>query len=1111
MKPIGNLFSNRHRCWLTRLLILTPLFLIGAGQCWGQGYGSLTGTVSDSSGAVIPSAAVTAVQAQTGTTTALKSNETGGFVFPSLPPAEYTVSVTAAGFQTYTRSNIALEANQSVTLKITMQLGAANQVINVAADAPQVDTTTGTLSEVIDTARVNDLPLNGRNAAQLTTLVTGVVVAPANGTDQGQTKTFPVAVVISANGSRENQNNYLLDGGNNVDEYTIVNAPFPFPDALQEFSVQTSNYTAQYGENAGAVVNIVTKSGGSQFHGDLFEYLRNGYFNARNYFATAVDPLKRNQFGGTIGGPVILPAFHSKNTFFFFGYQKTIVHSRANGKTAYVPTIANRNGDFSALLNANDPANPLGKVQVIYDPQTGLPFPNNKIDQSRFDPAVVSFEQHLPAVSGNGLVQYALPVSQNFNEFVARLDKKIGSADQFFARYYYNDFDNAGSLDPANLLTYADGSNIRYQTALLGDTHSFTPNLLDNVIVNYTREVSVRGPLSTALSVGDFGVNIYQPAAKAIQTLAATGFFSIGDNPRGTFERNNYTLHDDLFWVKGRHSLSFGGDAELTRSDVTSDFNEPGLFTFNANTTGYALASLQLGYLYQFNQGSGQFQNVRNHFFGFYGQDSWKLSDRLTFNFGLRYEPFYPWSEARHRIEQFSPSAYAAGRKSVVYPNAPAGLLFPGDAGVPEQGVHPVYSNLMPRLGFAADLLGNGLTVIRGGAGMFFNTRLPAMFNQTMATLTPYSVTVTLTNPQGTFSNPYAGTTNPFPQPSPAPSNVVFPSPVQAQTYDPSGNFAVPVTYDWNLTGEQQLARNLLARLAYVGSHSSHIVADLELNPARYIPGSTLTTNQRRVYSGFSNISDANMGANSNYNALQATLEERIAHGLRLTVNYTWSKAMDTVPIAGLGNTADVVPQSSYVYPWYFPNFKSLDIGPSDFDRRHVLSASYVYTLPKLADGSMLWRGILNGWETAGLVAAESGDPVTVTAGSDVSQTNILQDRAQTTGQNPYGTGACKVNSTCKNWFNPQAFALPAIGSFGNVQKSAYRGPKYVEWDASILRNFQIAHEREIQFRAEYFDLLNHPNFADPNSAVAGAGFGSITSTGNYQPRIAQFSLKAIF
>src|SRR5664280_779416 len=406
MKPPLISFLRRTMCILC---VLTMALLVFSTQSMAQGYGSIVGTVADPSGAVVPGASVTATQTETGRKTVVTSGQNGAYVFPSLSPANYILTVESKGFQTSVQTGLVLQANQSLTVRIRLELGEASQTVQVSTELPQVDTTSGTLSQVIDEARVVDLPLNGRNAASLVTLVAGVVDATneGNGANQGNGKTFPAAVVTSANGTLSNQSNYLLNDGNNVDEMTNVNGPFPFPDALQEFSVQTSNYNAEFGQSAGAVVNIVTKSGGKKFHGDVFEFLRNGYFNAKPYFATVADNIHRHQFGGTIGGPVIIPHISTgERTQFFFGYQHTIYHANSNSTTTTVPTLAEEGrapgisyADFGNLCNtaSGNSFNGSGLCvnssgvavpsQQVVNPFTNVAYPLNRIPASDFDPA----------------------------------------------------------------------------------------------------------------------------------------------------------------------------------------------------------------------------------------------------------------------------------------------------------------------------------------------------------------------------------------------------------------------------------------------------------------------------------------------------------------------------------------------------------------------------------------------------------------------------------------------------------------------------------------------------------------------------------------------------
>ena len=1098
------------RRWCPLLSLLALLSIVPA--CFGQGRAALSGKVVDSTGALITSATVTVTESKTGESLVVTSNSAGEYVFPSLAASVYSLSVTAPGFSSYKQVGIILQADQSVTADVAMQAGAESQTVTVSATSSQVDTTTGTLSNVIGQKSVEDLPLNGRNAAQLAQETPGVILGPNDNADQGTQKTFPTATTISVNGSRSSDTNYMFDGGNNMDEYFDVNQPFPFPDALQEFSIQTSNYSAEYGTNAGGVVNIVSKSGGDKFHGDLFEFVRNGMFNGANYFSGSVDPLKRNQFGGTFGGPVEIPhLFKSNHTFFFVGYQKTILHDLVGGVSSFLPTQANLTGDFSALLSATNPNNPLGKAVQLVNPYTNMNYTGDMINPLTFNSAALAILKDLPSVTGNGLFYYQNPLIQNLNEILVRGDHDLGGKDHIAAHFYRDSFAQAGVFNPNNLLTYADQSTIPVLSALVSETHTFSQNVLNVMVLNYSREVSTRGPVAGVPNIASFGVNIPQPAANALAGLTVTGFFGFGTSALATFARNNYTLSDDLHWVRGRHSLAFGTHIELAKVDINSYFNNSGTFSFNSNNTNYAAASFLLGYLRTFVQGSGQYLGDRDQFIGLYAQDSWRATPKLNFTYGVRYEPFKPWTEIHHYITQFNPAAFAAGRVSTVYPLAPAGLLFPGDTGVPEQGVNPNYKNIVGRVGFAYDVRGDGSLSVRGGGGLFYETRQPAIQNSQASTISPFSTSVSLTQPVGNLSNPYQGITDPFIGPPQPAATYVFPTPVQVYTYDASGNFQVPLIYSYNLTVEQRISKDSTLRLAYVGSHGSHLFESNELNPSTYIPGSNLPTNSRRRYPGYSSIGSISMGGNSAYNSLQATISRHVTSGLTVVGNYTWSKSMDTLPL----NTANTQ-GGPYAIPIYFANYKRLDIGPSDFDRTNVFSGYYLWAFPELKSGNKVVRAILNDWRTTGIIQAQSGQPLTILAGSDISSTGIGADRAVWNGQRPYGSGACTVAyAHCKSYLIPSDFSLPTAGNFGNVVKGTFRGPKYFDWDAGLFRSFKIEGSAAFEFRAEYFNIINRDNLGNPTTTVSSGGFGAITSspTGEspISPRVAQFSAKLVF
>jgi hypothetical protein len=1098
------------------------LFSVSASA---QGYGRISGMVTDASGAAISGAHVTATQTSTGLNAATTTAGDGTYVFPSMRPAQYDITVSGSGFGNYEQRGITVQADAAVTVNVVLKVGQQSESVTVNADASQVDTTTATLSQVVPQDLINDLPLNGRNAASLTTLVSGVVVAPNAQADQGLTKTFPVVVAVTANGSRVGQTNYMLDGGNNLDEYTNVNAPFPFPDALQEFSVQTSNYSAAYGQNAGGVVNIITKGGTNRYHGDVFEYVRNAIFNAPNWFnpTKAVDPLKRNQFGGTIGGPFRLPGVQTPHSYFFAGYQRTVLRNNALTNTAAVlPTPAQLNGTFNVKNQAGCLKNPF--TGALYPCTAVGSSPGvSTIDPTTYDSPSVKLLKYLPQGDpSSGTFFFNKPTRQNLDEVVGRFDQDLGANDRLTARYYYDRFHNGGVLDLTDLLTYSDQATITYQNFLISESHVFSNRVLNNFVANYQRDAAARGPLPGGISVSDLGVNMWQPAFKQINQIQASGFFTIGDNPAANFHRFNYNLADDLHWVHNSHNLAFGFHTEWSHVDINNQFRQPGFFTFDATNSGNAIANFLLGYMTNFQQASGQFFNNRGHYYGVYGADTWKVNRKLTLTYGLRWEPFVPWNEVKNRMGEFSPAGFAAGTHSSVYPNAPAGLLFVGDSGVNRYGIRHVYHDFMPRIGFAWDIFGDGKTSLRGGAGSFYDTRLSSVFNNIYSNGSPFVTTVNVTLPAAAnsgakFSNPYAGMNNPFPAPQPAPSTTTFPT-QNYLTFDPYHQFDVPVFFSWNLTLERQVTGSALVRLAYVGASGEHLWAPVELNFTSY--NAATNTQSPRLYAPTYTqpITEANYGANSNYNSLQASFEQRLRRGLSVMANYTWSKALDNLPWNA--SVTAIGPSNSYVYPVYVPNFKSLDYGPSDFDHRNVLSLSYVWELPKISGGGAL-RYIVNGWQTNGIFQFRSGDRLTIFSNaSNNSRSDQMRDRAVgVPGVDAYGSTACAgVKTPCKPFLNPVAYSVNPVGTFGNARKGSLSGPQYANWDASLMRHFNFTERWQLEFRAEYFNVLNHPNFGDPSTTAGASTYGRITSTATsngsstqYDPRIGQLSLKLYF
>jgi hypothetical protein len=1161
---------------LVPLSLFILLFSPAIALCQQSGYGAISGTVTDPSGAVVPKAQVTVTATQTGIQNKVTTNEQGLFSVPSLPPGNYSVSIQASGFKTYV-AKFPLLADRAYAIKAQLQLGEATQNVTVEATGAQVNTVSPVLSQVLEQQRIVSLPLNGRNTADLALQVPGVVVANGFAVGQGTTKNAPDTESFSVNGLRPDQVSYNLDGADNQDLLSNTNDPFPFPDATQEFSVQTSNFSAQYGQNSGAIINVVSKSGTNHWHGDGFEFVRNKVFDARNFFATPIkgstdsrSPLKRNQFGGTIGGPI-----KKDKSFIFFGYQHTVIKSTVAGQTAVIPTAANLAGDFSNYLTTG-PANPLGKVVQLVDPVTGANIANNDLTTDPNTPlnsvAVNMTNVLCPNCpqTANGTVSFLPNFGQSSNEFDIRFDQTVRGEDRFTARAYIDRFTALPSYNGKDLLSLqnnfsGDGSIVQTQNYMLSYIWTKSANFVNTSYLSYLRTASNRYqglPGSSQLS--GLGVQIYQlPVAQGgYHDFNANGYFGMGSFTGGAFYRNSVDLRDNASWVHGRHITSFGGDLEYDQSNIRNTDRLNGSWAFDSSDfLGNALANFMTGNLYSFTQTSGNYSDSRQWIPGLYVEDQWQVKPNLTLDGGLRWDPQTPMKETRGRIEQFFPGAYAASAHSSVVPTAPPGLMFIGDSfngtTVPATGENGAYGNFAPRVGFAYNPGGTGKTVIRGGFGAFYYTRLPGLFLNDATIVTPFSNSLSMVGSvPGAFAG--GGLTNPlvnqqqfvanFPERyilATVPKNIVFPAPLTVYGLQPGITWKTPVTYAWNLTVQRQLTPSTLLSLSYVGNAAAHLRQDQNLNPAQYIPGNTafdaLSTDQRRVYSGcsptvvtscgpiFSDIIMNSNSGNSHYNSLQASVTIRpgaglpsVLHNLTMQANYTYSQAMLEVAQTGSSGITDVGSSKGSGMSFYDPRQFAFNRGPAPYNRTHVFTFSYVLPLPSFSGASsLLVRHTLGSWQWSGLLTAESGDSMTLLAGSDRSQTGLGSDRVDVVNSAGHGTAAqanpspCAASvGLCVPFLNTSLFALPAIGQYGNIGPGTITGPGGWNYDMALEKSFIPwgAHENlRFQLRGDFFNVLNHPWFSDPNTSFSnGARFGRITSQLNSE-RVIQLAVKVFF
>jgi hypothetical protein len=1082
---------------MRRISLTVFLLCFVVGTAFAQQAGQINGVVTDSSGGVVPGVTVTATEISTGLASTTVSGTNGRYNFPSLRPTEYVITAEIPGFRTFRRTGVVLLANQNLTVAISLELGELSETVTVAGAAAQVDITTATISEVVDHARIVELPIPGREVARLQMLVAGTVV----GSISNETaKSIPGAVRISANGAGERQNAYRLDGASNTDPYFQENQSFPFPDALQEFSIQTSNYSAVHGGNAGAMVNVVTRSGTNSFHGGAFEYMRDRAFNSKNFFARERDFLKRNQHGGFLGGPI-----RRNQTFFFAGWQRTRITNRAASLVAFAPTAAQRNGDFSSCV----PACP-----QLYDPATGLPFPNNQIPVSMFDPASAALLKILPVPdNAEGRVTIPKNQGQRFNQFIVKVDQQLGANNQLSARYFIDDFNEESQFVPGNILSYRGPSleaDPRSQNLVSAWKRTLSPTLLNEFTFGYNRLFTARRPHPDVPAIQDFGVRLpYLPRMRSISQIEANGFFNIGDNLEARFPRDGFQFSNKTSWIKGRHSMQFGAEIEYLRPEIYNDYRRAGHFVFDGRLTrargaaegGHALADFLLGRLRSLDHGTGEYKNYRALRQSYYFNDELKATERVTLSLGMRYEPDSPWHDLVGRFQYFTIEAYEQGIRSK-YVNAPPGLLYRGDPGVPEDGTLPDLNNVSARLGFAWDVTGDGRTSLRGGGGMFFDTHLQGDHNNGGVNAPPWSIRVAATEPPGPFSDPYRGRNDfdavkhEYERKDEIIGNLAapFPRPVLVESFDEV--FNTPVTYNYNLTFEREIIRSWAARVAYVGSTATTGRDDRTLNPAIYTPGGpTGNPDARRRFKEYGEISQFVQDRDSQYHSMQLSLNRRYADGFTLSANYTLADLQGTM------GGPELVP---YFHPQYQEIVDTLRHGRLNTMRRHRFVTSWVYELPGPDSGAA--GAVLGGWEVSGIYQWQSGQPYTIESGRDNAGWGLGDNRAIRTGVSmdpPAGSDQTV-------WFNPAAFAVNPNGSFGETLRGEFFGPNRSIVDLGVFKRVRFSNAMNVQFRAEFFNLFNTVNFNNPGTNVSEASrFGRITAA--QDPRILQFGLKFVF
>jgi hypothetical protein len=1077
--------------------------VFASSNVWAQATAQIAGTVKDQTGAVLPGVEVTATQTETGIARSTVTNETGSYVLPNLATGPYRLEATLPGFRTFVQTGVVLQVNSTPVINPVLEVGQVSEQIEVQANAAQVETRATGIGSVIENTRVLELPLNGRQVTDLITL-SGVAVQ----TGVASSRAMQGGAAISVAGGQINGIQYLLDGAMHNNPYDGLNLPLPFPDALQEFKVETGALMAQNGMHSGAAVNGVTKSGTNDFHGDLFEFVRNYKFNARNFFAPKRDTLKRNQFGGTIGGPII-----KSKLFFFAGYQGTTTRSDPSDNISFVPTAAALAGDFTTLTS---PACNAGRQITLR-----APFTNNRIDPSQFSRSALALAAKLPKAQDDcGRIAYGLATRPTEGQLVGRMDYQWTSNHSLFGRYMQTTYDTPPPKDfTDNILTTTIGGRDNFALSFtLGDTYLIGPNVVNSIRAAGNRTNIHRVHSDSYFDVCSLGVQIYCGYLPKYTIMTVTGGFNIGGGTENEFRArtNSFQVGDDISIVKGTHQYSFGGTVSWWDILHESHVRDGGVFAFNGSVVGSGLADFLTGRLFSFTQATAHSFATEQKYFGAYGQDTWKVTPKLTFNYGARWEPYFPQQIPAGEIYNFNYDRFRQAIRSTQYPLAPPGLHYPGDPGFPgNAGINKKWKDIAPRLGLAWDPSGDGRMSVRASYGLGYDFANGETFLNT-TNAPPWSSQLTLNVPAGGFENPWQGIPGGNPYPLLPGKNTPFTpnGPFIAVNYDTK----TPYIQSWNLAIQRQIGSDWNASASYIGNTTRHMWALQAINPGIYIPGNCaagqfgLTAagpcstdgnlQQRRRFTierpadsfALGPVDQLEDGATSNYHGMLLNIQRRAANGVTLAANYTLSRCIGDLNVGyttintgtGYTNPAD----------------RRYDRGNCTGDRRHVFNLTSVAQSPRFANNAL--RLIGSDWKLSGIFKKSSGSYFTATSGLDQAKNGIGSQRPNQTGD-PFST-----NKSYKGYLNPASFSQPALGTFGNSQRNSLLGPGFWQLDLALSRVFQVRENQRLEFRAEGFNVTNSTRFRNPASNFNSLNtFGLITSSED--ARVLQFALKYVF
>jgi hypothetical protein len=1115
---------STFRIWRRKSLFLLPLvatclFLIFQQAQAQQITGTLTGTVTDTTGAVVSGATVRATDVATGFSRSAPTNAEGEYRIEFLPVGSYVVDVTATGFKKFRQENIVLTVDQTQMLNASLTVGALDQTVTVTSAPPLVNTSTAEIGRTIEPAEIIGLPLVNRNAYAELSLTPGVQSNSASGSNNSSnsnpsgTPNFQIGVpstqVVVNGGIDEGvpSVSYYLDGGINMTGIRNYGNPLPNPDALQEFRVETSNFSAQYGRMSGAVVTAVTKSGTNQFHGSLFEFVRNTDLNATPWNATLLAPYHRNQFGGTVGGPV----FKDK-AFFFFSYaglRQTVGQFLSGG---VVPTAAERQGNFS------DPCAGISgtcKNPLPVDPTTGQPYdyngtpgwiPPGDLDQTAAN--LINKLIPLPNSANNTWTGFFTgPTNQD--EYLGKYDETLGERDHLAASYFYlNSTQNA--YGNGNILWSVNQSFAKQQDVNISDIHTFNSTLANQAWLTFTRVTGGRVNLPTT-PISDFGSNFTTQGPTSLPDISISGYFSAGGALAGPVSDTDfYSLRDMVSATKGRHELDMGAEVSLEHDMIAGNLDNFGIFSFSTSTpasTKNALADFVTGKVGSMEQDTPYHGLMSDWYYAFFLQDNYRVLPRMTLNLGLRYDLETPPVESSNLTSTFVP-----GVQSTAVPSAPPGLLYPGDKGVPRGIVTTRWHHISPRVGVAWDPFGDGKTAVRAAAGPFYGSVTANEWNQP-ANAQPFAIRQVFSSIES-LTNVYGNPAS-FPNGDPfpytyTPSNPRFLPAASVETISP--NYQWPLTYQLNAAVERQLPGEISVTTAYIGTLSHDIPITTDANYPAWAPGastSQASINARRPYDSgkLGQVQYLESNQTASYHSLQVSARRRMTRNLMLAGFYVWSHSFwsaggQAVGIGGETQDYDALYEER---------------GPSDYDRRNTASVSVIWTPDYYRGSSWLVKELTTGWTISPIVFLNSGAPVNILTGANKNDDSYGNNRPNLVpGQSAFLSPHRSRSAVAAEWFNTDAFTAngPGLGigpggADGNAPRDYLTGPGYRDVDLGIFRDISFERGLKLQLRGEATNAFNMVSLSAPTANLASSLNGRITSASS--PRIIQVGARLTF